>query len=155
MMTTRTLTALALTVAAFAFTAPTVKADNLKDIFQKVGRLQVEFQGASRHQRHVDFGHHRPPTRCYPRPDCPDVFPPPPVHHCLYCVYYLDCHHHWQLYRCFHQRCDADSAARQLRFQGYRTYVKVKHLGGGIGGGGGGFPAGPGFPGGFDPFLKR
>jgi hypothetical protein len=127
----------------------------LHDVLLKVRRVSVKFGGSSRHHAGHDLGHHVPPSRCYPRPQCPSVCPPPrPVPHCLYCVYYWDCHCGWKLYRCFPRRCDANTAARHLQLRGYRTQVQVKHGGGlgGIGGGPGGFP---GFPAGGGPFLGR
>ncbi len=143
MTITRNLAVLSLTIVGLLSTHEAAKADTLRDIFRTIGQVQVAVGGGP---RHLSPGHGpgyvQPPSYGYPRPDCHTEIcpPPPPVQHCVYCVYYLDCHGHWNLYRCFHSRWTATSAEQQLQHQGYRTYLKVKHLGGQ----GGGYPDGPG-----------
>jgi len=73
-----------------------------------------------------NFGHQTLP---YPGPGCK---PSPPCRY-LYCVYYLDCHHHWKLKGCYHSRFQANAVKQSLQFRGYRTYMKVKQISGGGG----------------------
>lgn len=72
------------------------------------------------------FGHQTLP---YPGPKCN---PCPPCRY-LYCVYYYDCHCGWKLKGCFHSRYQANAVQQSLQFQGFRSYIKVKRIGGGSG----------------------
>ena len=157
MTRTRTITTLILTVAALLTASQVAQAQNIKSMFQTARKVHAGISGNVRHNG-SNFGanhgftpvHHAKPY-CAPRPVCPPKqycpprppCPPPVVcpPRCVYCVYYLDCHNHWLHYGTYNSRFEASQAQRQLDFQGYRTYVKVKHISG-FGGNPGGYPSG-------------
>ncbi len=143
MTITRTLTVLSLTIAALLSSGNDAKADRLQDAFRTVRRIQADFGGGPQHSS-PGYGQPQHPGFGYPRPGCERPPCPPPAPRCVYCVYYYDCHCGWKLYGCYHSQCSATSAERSLQHQGYRTYIKVKHVDGG-------YPAGS--PGG--PVLNR
>ena len=129
MTITRTFAALSLSLVAIIASSQPAQAGDLKNMFRQVRQIQSAVRnGSPRHS--PDFGQPLPPSQGYPRPDChTGTCPPrPPVHCYEYCVYYLDCHGHWVFYRCFDSRWEAESAQNHLRHDGYRTYIKVKHV---------------------------
>ena len=140
----RTISILSLTfAAATCFSTKPAEANDLKDLFRSIRHGRVDIKIGAPH-RAPHFGKapvarqgFYPGNHCY-KPHCP---PPPPIH-CVFCVYYLDCHGHWLFYGKYNSRWAAKSAAGRLRYHGYRTYVKVKHLGH-VGGGYPGLPPAP------------
>lgn len=128
----RTLTLLTLTLAALASSTQAAQANDLQKFFRTARTIQRNFQ-TPQHQASPGVGLPVPPG--YERPGCPPhVCPPPPPPRCVYYVYYLDCHR-WELFGTFHSRYAANQAEWRLESQGYRTYTKMKHVGG--------YPGGP------------
>jgi hypothetical protein len=130
MTITRTLTVFSLTIAALMTMESTAKADKLQDIFRTVRKVQADF-GGSRQALPRHGGQHGqqflPPGGGCHKQICP---PPPPPPCVKYCVYYYSCHCGWKLYGCYRSHWQANQAERQLQYDGYRTYIRVKRLGG-------------------------
>lgn len=122
----RNFTILSLTLSGLVFSSDSAHAGDLRKFFQTAQAIQREFQ-----QQHPTPGIGLPTPPSYGQPGCPPHVcpPPPPPVHCVYCVYYLDCHR-WRPYGTYQSRFEANQAQWQLQSQGYRTYIKVKHLGG-------------------------
>lgn len=105
MTTSRSLTALSLTMAVLLIGSGVSRADTLGDIFRTVRTIKVAVDGGGPRKS----GFHGPgylptPPSYYPDPHCDPICPPPPpVCHRIYCVYKLDCRGHWQLHREYRQ----------------------------------------------------